>query len=199
MLVALRSPHPARLLVCFLAGGLLTCVAVGTAAALALQRSSVVTRSRPPADPVVYLAGGLAALAVAFVLRRRAPGSSKAQAAQGPSLYERALRRGAALSFVAGIVLNLVPGVFPLIALKDIAQLGYGAVWTATVVTAFYLVMFALIEVPLIGYVAAPQQTAAATERANRWLSENGRRLIVVVLEIAAAVLFVRATIAFFR
>ena len=33
------------------------------------------------------------------------------------------LERGAPLAFVAGIVLNVFPGVFPLIALKDIAEL----------------------------------------------------------------------------
>jgi hypothetical protein len=193
--VALRSPHPVRLLASFLTGGLLTSILVGTAAALALQETSLVAKSRPSADPAVYLIGGAAAMAVAILVRRRPPRTKRALKPHRPTLYERAMQRGAILSFVAGIVLNVVPGVFPLIALKDVAQLGYGAALTATVITAFYVVMFALVEVPLIGYVVAPERTKETAERASRWLTRNGRRLVAVVLEIVAAYLILRGAI----
>src|SRR5262249_54214119 len=111
-------------------------------------------------------------------------------------LYERALQRGAPLAFVAGVVLNIVPGVFPLVALKDVAQLDYGVAATAAVLTVFYIVMFAFVEVPLVAFLVAPERTTARTADFNRWLSAHGRRIAVVVLRVLGAYLVVRGFIA---
>jgi Sap-like sulfolipid-1-addressing protein len=194
--VALHAPHPARLLACFLAGGLLTCVVVGTLIVQALQRTSLVGASRPAADPAVYLGAGVLALLLALVLARRPRISSGKKKDAGPSLYERALQRGAPLAFLAGVVLNVVPGVFPFVALKDVAQLDYDVAATAAVLMVFYVVMFALVEVPLVSYLVAPERTTAMTADFNRRLSANGRRIAVVVLEVVGAYLVVRGFIA---
>jgi Sap-like sulfolipid-1-addressing protein len=194
--VALHAPHPARLLACFLAGGLLTCVVVGTLIVHALQRTSLVTGPRPAADPVVYLGAGALAFLLALFLARRSRIPSRKKKDTGPSLYERALRRGAPLAFLAGVVLNVVPGVFPFVALKDVARLGYGAGATAAILTAFYVVMFAFVEVPLVSFLVAPERTMAMTADFNRWLSAHGRRIAIVVLWIVGAYLVARGVIA---
>ena len=197
--VALQSPRPARLLAAFLVGGLLTCVVVGTLIAQALRHTKVVTATRPAADPITYLGAGVLAFVLSLVLARRphkAP--KKTTVAAKPSLYERALRRGAPLAFLAGIALNVVPGVFPLVALKDVAQLDYGARATAAILTVFYIVMFALVEVPLVAFLVAPERTAAVTADFNRRLSANGRRIVIAVLEVAGAYLVLRGLIALF-
>lgn len=198
MIVALQTPHPARVLACFLAGGLLTCVTIGTLIVLRLQDSSFVSSSRPPADPVLYLGGGLAALAVAEIVRRRAPPPDQAPAAESgkPSFYERALRKGAPLAFVAGVVLNILPGVFPLVALKDVAQLDWTATQTAAVLAGFYLIMFTLIVAPLVSFLAAPEWTATTTTAFNDWLRANTRRVVVLVLQVAGVYLLVRGVLA---
>src|SRR5262249_10208235 len=109
--VALHAPHPVRLLACFLAGGPGTCVLIVTLVAKALKQTSLVTGSRPAADPVVYLGAGVLAFLLALLLARRQHTARKKKKDAGASLYERALQRGAPLAFVAGVVLNIVPGV----------------------------------------------------------------------------------------
>ena len=194
--VALHAPHPTRLLACFLAGGLLTCVAIGTLIAQALQQTSLVTASRPTADPIVYFGAGALALVLALVVARTPSTSRRKKKGSGPPRYERALQRGAPLAFLAGVVLNVVPGVFPFVALKDVAQLEYGVAATAAVLTVFYLVMFALVEVPLLSFLVAPERTTAMTADFNRRLAANGRRIAVVVLQVVGALLILRGVIA---
>ncbi len=105
------------------------------------------------------------------------------------------LDRGAPLAFVAGIILNIVPGVFPLIALKDIAELDYGIAETVVVLLGFYAIMFAFIEVPLVGYLVAPAWTTKATQRFNLWLDRNSYGLAVGALGIVGIVMVVRGIV----
>jgi hypothetical protein len=191
VLVALQSEQPQRLLACFLAGGLLTCVVVGMAIVTLLEDTDAVSGSRPPANPIFYFGGGVAALVAATMVARRPP-RVQHESNDQPSLATRLLRRGALLAFVAGVVLNIAPGVFPFVALKDIAQLGHPAAVDLAIVVAFYLVMFAFIEVPLIGYAFAPDATARLTGEFNDWLKAHSRKLAVVVLYAAGVLLIAR-------
>jgi hypothetical protein len=190
VLVALRAPHPARLLASFLAAALLTTVTVGLVVIYALQDTALVTTSRDSFDPAVQIAVGSIAIVVALVLRRR---TASAPAEQGPApestRIERMLDRGAPLAFVAGIVLNVFPGVLPFVALKNIAELDEGVATTIALLLGFYVIMFALIEVPLVGYLFAPAWTEQATRRFNAWLRANGSRLAVGALGIAGVFL----------
>ena len=197
-LVALQAPHPTRLLASFLVGGLLTCVVIGTFLTHVLQRSDAIVAPNPTADPIVYLGAGIAAFAVAFVVARRPPKPNPKPKNDGPTLYERALQRGAPLAFLAGVALNILPGVFPLVALKDVAELGYGLGATVAVLTLFYVIMFMLIEVPLVGFLAAPERTTTMTGDFNRWLAAHSRRIVIVVLQVVGAYLLVRGVIALF-
>jgi len=192
VLVALRAPHPARLLASFLAAALLMTVTVGLVVIYALQDTALVTTSRDSFDPAVQIAVGSIAIVVALVLRRR---TASAPAEQGPApestRIERMLDRGAPLAFVAGIVLNVFPGVLPFVALKNIAELDEGVATTIALLLGFYVIMFALIEVPLVGYLFAPAWTEQATRRFNAWLRANGSRLAVGALGIAGVFLVV--------
>jgi hypothetical protein len=192
VLVSLRAPRPVRLLVSFLAAALLTTMAVGLVVIYALQSTALVSRSRDSFDPAAQITAGSIAILLALLIRRR---SSAAPAVQGPApdsgRIERMLDRGAPLAFVAGIVLNIFPGVFPLIALKDIAELDEGVATTVALVLGFYVIMFALIEVPLAGYLVAPAWTAQATQRFNVWLRENASRLAAGALVVAGLFLVI--------
>ena len=57
VIISLRTAHPPRLLVSFLAGGLLTTMTVGLIIIYALEHSSLVSRSRSTTDPAVDLGG----------------------------------------------------------------------------------------------------------------------------------------------
>ena len=193
VLVSLRAPHPVRLLVSFLAaapaddddGRRLVVI-------YALQGTALVSRSRDSFDPAAQITVGSIAILVAILVHRRTPATPAEQSPEPESgRIERMLERGAPLAFVAGIVLNIIPGVFPLIALKDIAELDAGVATTVALLLGFYVIMFALIEVPLVGYLVAPAWTDQATRRFNAWLRVNASRLAVGALAIAGVFLVI--------
>jgi hypothetical protein len=53
-----------------------------------------------------------------------------------------------------------------------------------------------LLEIPLAGYLFAPEATSAAATRFNNWLSENSGRVAIYVLYALAAYLLVRGLFA---
>ena len=166
VVLALRVPQPVRILLWFLVGGLLTTITIGLALVFALEDSSFVSGSDPPVNPVLNVAVGVVALAVALVLarRKRRPATvtkPEASDANGPGLTERAVQRGGIVAFFAGVVLNVVPGAFPVVALKDIAQLDVSDGRKVVAVVLFYVIMFAFAEVPIVAYLFAPEQNDA--------------------------------------
>jgi hypothetical protein len=48
-------------------------------------------------------------------------------------------------------------------------------------IVGFNLVMFAFTELPLLGFLLAPERTRALTEKLNEWMTRHKRTLIVVV------------------
>lgn len=186
VLISLRAPHPGRLMASFLVAGLLTTVTIGLLIIYVLKDASLTTNSDSWFGPGLEIATGVAALVCAYVLwvRRRDAKPKAAPDKTGPGRMERMLAHGAPLAFVAGIVFNVVPGVVPLVALKDIAELDYAFVETLALVLCFYVIMFMFIEIPLIGYVVAPARTARATTSFNDWLDRNGPRLGIGALAL---------------
>ena len=75
------------------------------------------------------------------------------------------------LAFLAGIVCNIIPGVVPVVALKDIAELDYAFAETLALVIGFYVIMFMFIEIPLIGYMVrtAASLVSACRTHHSRW------------------------------
>jgi Sap, sulfolipid-1-addressing protein len=197
VLISLRAPHPVRLMASFLVAGLLTTVGVGLALIYLLQDASLAAGSNSWFGPDLQIAAGVAALVAAYVLRerdRRAASSPKPKRV-GPGRMERMLDHGAPLAFLAGVLFNIVPGVVPVVALKQIADLDYPFAETLAVVFAFYVIMFAFIEIPLAGYIVAPAKTAGATERFNGWLDRNGHRLEIAVLALIGVYLIARGVL----
>ncbi len=213
VVLALRLPHPVKILVWFLLGGLLTTIAVGIAVVFALQDASFMSGSKPTVDPVIYITMGLLSLLAAFALQRRAgrertgaqasvkvetATTKDAKPAKKP-LTQRAVESGAPVAFVSGIVLNIVPGTFPIVALKDIAQLDVSDAAKVATIVVFYLIMFAFVEVPIVGYLFAPERTTASMNQFNGWLGRNGQRVGVYVLAGVGLYLIVRGIAALFR
>ena len=200
VVVALRLQNPVKILFWFLAGGLLTTVTVGIAVVFALQGSSLVSGSSPSIDPVVYITMGLLSLLAAYVLHRRraqvtAREPTEAEATpqpKKPSAAERAVNGGAGVAFVAGVVLNIVPGTFPIVGLKDISQLDAGNAAKVAAIVVFYVIMFAFIEVPLVAYHFAPERTTVGVNNFNAWLGRNGLRLAIFILGAVGLYLIAR-------
>lgn len=206
VVLALRVSHPVKILIWFLAGGLLTTVAVGIAVVFALQGASFMSGSTSTVDPVIYLTVGLLSLLAAFALLRttgKAAATSPRQSdapskSNKPPLTERAVAHGAPVAFVAGVVLNIVPGTFPIVALKDIAQVGASDAAKVVTIIVFYVIMFAFVEVPIVAYLFAPERTTTAANDFNAWLKRNGRRVAAYVLDGVGLYLTVRGIVGLF-
>ncbi len=204
VVLALNTSKPEPILAGFLAGGLLTTITVGSTIVFAFEGSSFVTGSRPPADAWVDLVVGALALLAAFVLRRtntkrkHNPPEPEAKKSKGPGWIERLVDRGAPLAFVAGILATIVPGPGPILAMKKIAELDYTTSETLAVVVTFYLIMFTFVEVPLVGFLVAPEWTKRNVTSFNAWLGKNLMRLATWALVVIGVFAIVRGLFAAF-
>ena len=119
-ILAFQAPKPERILLAFLAGGLLTTVTLGTLIVTFLDGTAFGSKSQTSAtDAVVYFVLAGVAFLCAFILGRRPRRPEQPSSTQPPgkpNLMTRVMEHGAPLAFVGGIILNIVPGVFPLIA-----------------------------------------------------------------------------------
>jgi hypothetical protein len=193
VVVALASPQPVKLLSFFLVASLLTTVTIGLVIVFVLRGSSLFSGSRPTFGPVVDLVAGAVALFAGLVVRR---GGRKEEAKHDGSTWtERTLARGAPLAFVAGVVLNVVPGVFPFVAMKNIAELDWSPAASVALVAGFYLIMFLPAEVPLGCFLVAPARTSVEVGRFNSWLARNVRLIAAVTLLVVGVYLVVRGIV----
>jgi hypothetical protein len=97
---------------------------------------------------------------------------------------------------VVGVVLTL-PGVAYLAALHDLDNLNYGTVPTILVILGFNVMLLILLEIPLIGYVVAPERTVVAVQDFRAWLSKNGLKAGIYVAAGLGVLLIVRGVIEF--
>ncbi len=190
--LAFRLERPIRILVAFLAGAFLTTVTIGIVIVFVLQGSSLTSSSRSTFRPAVYVTGGLLALAAAYAVNRT---RGRPHDPGKPSPAQRAVGGGVAVAFVAGIVLDVFPGVLPFVALAQIADLDVSSAGKVAAIVGFYLIMFAFIEVPILAYLVAPARTTAAISSFNAWLDRNGRLLATVVLAVAGVYLLVHGLV----
>lgn len=161
----------------------------------ALEGSPLVTTDQSTTDTVVDILVGALALVLAFVMwRRETPRTRDAPKKEGNSTrrIEAMLERGPGWAFVAGIVLDIAPSPFALVALVKIAEWDHPFGRTFLTVVLFYLVVFILIELPLIGSILAPRRAAERTVRFNAWLSGNWYRLAVYALAVGGAYLMAK-------
>jgi hypothetical protein len=197
VVLALRLPKPVLVLLWFLVGGLVTTIGIGLLLVFSVGSSSLMSGSQSSVNPVANIAIGLAALGVAIFLALRDHRSGPATQPEptepkAPGLTERAVQRGGIVAFFAGVVLNIVPGAFPVIALKDISQLDERDAVKAAAVVVFYVIMFAFAEVPIVAYLFAPEATTQRVGEFNAWLRRNSTRLAVSVLTAVGLYLLAR-------
>jgi hypothetical protein len=200
--VMLFLPNPKRLLIGYLLGGLLVSLTIGFVIVFAVHHSSATSTSQNSLSPALDIALGAILLVVAFVLRsermeRRRDRKKKEQEGveKGPSKVERVLGRGSArITFLVGIVLTL-PGVSYLAALHQLDDLNYGTVPTILVILGFNAMLLILLEIPLVGYVVAPERTVVAVQDFKAWLGRNGLKAGIYVAAGLGALLILRGVI----
>jgi hypothetical protein len=207
VVIALRLPHSLRILAWFWAGGMLTSVSVGAAIVFALDGTEPKSGSLPSAPWIDIVVGSLALLAAAVLQRvgARHPRQKEAQPetpkreSRTSQRIERFVQSGGPLAFAGGIVATILPAPLAIIAMADIAQLDYSVSGTVGVIIAFYVVMFTFVEVPMIGFVVAPERTKTKALAFNAWLDRNLVRLGVWALTIFGTAEIVRGIVTALR
>jgi hypothetical protein len=207
--VMLFLPSPKRLLLGYTVGALLASLTTGFVIVFAVHDSGAASTTQNAISPAADVALGLILLLVAYVLggghaerlkdrrKTRREKKGKGEAEKGPSRVEQLLGRGSArITFALGVVLTL-PGVAYLVALHDLDQLNYGTVPTILVILGFNLMLLLLIEVPLLGYVVAPERTVVEVQRFRAWLTENGQRMAIAGAAGLGALLVARGVVEF--
>ena len=114
----------------------------------------------------------------AIAERRQARKGPKEE--KGPPRWQQALSKGSArTTFVVGALLTL-PGGSYLAGLNQIEKQNLSTTATVLTVIGFNLVMLILLELPLLGFMVAPDWTPGAVERAKAWVGRNGHKAAVM-------------------
>ena len=199
--VMMLLPNPKKLMFGYLLGAYLTSITAGLLIVFSLHGTASESTAHT-LGPIEDIVVGLVALLVAFVLGtgRDAPlrqRRQEAKEAKGPkeSWPERMLGRGSArVTFAVGVLLTF-PGVSYLTALDRMAKLDAGVPETVLLVVVFCVIQQLLLEVPLLGYTFAPEQTRDRVTRFRAWLGRNGRRAGVILAAVIGTLLVVRGVI----
>ena len=161
----------------FLAGAWLTSLSIGLIAVFGLEGAGLSSSTKVSVSAGVYLGLGIVAVVVGAHFLRTQPKQKEKKKDSGPSMTQRVMSKDSTwLVFVLGIFLNM-PGVWYLIALKDIGLSDYSDAEKVLLLIAFNFVMFSFVEFPLFGFLVAPEWTKAQVDRFNAWLRRNGRHL----------------------
>ncbi len=187
--IMISRPSPRRLLLAFYVGGLIVSVTSGIVVLAAFNDGhSVLSNSASSPNPVTSITAGLASLLLSWLMasqrgaalldRWRSRHPRRREQEPGPSWAERHLdRANARVAFVVGAAINL-PGPFYLLALGDMSSGGYSSAEQLLLIVLFNAIMFMLVEVPLVGYMLRPEETAKRVASFATWLNANGLRVM---------------------
>jgi hypothetical protein len=208
--VMLLLPNPKPLMIGYLLGAYTTSITLGLVIVFTLSNSSATSTAKHTISPLEDIVVGLLAIAIAFVLRtgrdqpfqerRREKKDAKLTARREAgkpteSLPIRLLGKGdPRVTFVVGMILSF-PGVSYLAALDKINKLNPGTVPTVLLVIGFCLMQQILLELPLLGYVFAPESTQDRVNRFKTWIGLKGRTAVVIGAALIGAYLVARGVI----
>ena len=187
--VMLGRPRPARQLVAYLIGGMTFSIIIGLLIVFALRGSSLLRGPDKSTRAVIEVAAGALLIVIAAAVLsgrqvqwhpRRSRKRDTEHARQ--SLPERALGHDSLwIAWGLPVPRTAAPGAEYLAGLALLAKLNASPVANVGAILGFNVVMFALIELPLLGLALLPDRTQALTEKLNTWMTSHRRTLIVIV------------------
>jgi hypothetical protein len=208
--VMMLMPNPKRLMLGYLLGAYTTSIAAGLLIVFSLHGSSAESTSKHKISPAEDIVVGLLCVLLAWVLRtgrdqplrerrqRKKEAKLRAKREAGKpteSLPLRLLGKGdPKLTFVVGAALSY-PGVSYLDALDHIHKLDPGTLAAVALVVFFCLMQQLLLELPLLGFLFAPEGTQAAVGRFKAWAGRSGRTASVIAAALIGAWLLARGVI----
>jgi hypothetical protein len=196
--VLLGRPRPASQLRAYLVGGMGFSIAFGVVILLALHGSGALRRPSGPTSAIVEVAAGVLLMTVAVIAfsghavqwhpRRRTADHGRRPR---QSLQERALGHDSLWIAWAAGALYSAPAPYYLAGLALLAKLGQPAPINVVAIVAFNVIMFAFIELPLIGFLVAPEKTRKLAQQLNHWMTRHKRTLVGVAAGAAGTYLLV--------
>jgi hypothetical protein len=196
--VMLLLPRPKRLLLGYLLGAYTTGITVGIVIVNWLSKSSKVSTTKHTISPSIDITLGCLFLLIAIVVGTGRFGERAKKPADAPKKtprWQRTMSKGSArATFVVGVLLSF-PGASYLAALTEISKQNLNQVEIVLTVVASNLIMLILLELPLIGYVLAPEWTPAAVERLKTWMGRHAQRIIVIGATVVGAALILRGVL----
>lgn len=210
VVLILTRPHPTRLFAGFLIGGMAMSMTIGAVILAFADTSKIDTNSSSSPRPWVNIFLGLVLL---FIWRRLAtgrdlPGAERRRLRSEKKAREKAAAEAAGevekesaatrliakdspvLAIFIGAALSL-PSLWYLAALKDIDQGDYSTPAAIGMLVLFNLIMFALIEIPLIFFLVRPGEAAAMVARFDAWLRGHTHEIAMWVCGIAGVGLII--------
>jgi Sap, sulfolipid-1-addressing protein len=193
VLLILTRPEPRGLLLAFLIGGMVVSLIAGAVILVVLQDTGALAgSSKRTVSPAVDIAVGLLSLGIAVMLWRRRGRPRAERGKSQPEWLSRRMESGSPLvAFAIGVVLNL-PGIYYLAALKQISAGHYATSVDVFLVVAFNLIMFTLVEVPLIWYVVSPDGAKRRVARLDAWIHEHSSQLAMGIAGVVGVYLFAK-------
>jgi hypothetical protein len=178
----LNRPRPRLQLAAFLAGGFLMGLSVGAVVLFAL--SPRLPEAAQLTLPTVQIVIGVLALAAAATV---AATSSRPRT---PPVWLTRLYGGQSLWVAGGAGLGIaLPSVDYLAALAVIAAAGVSPATQLSALLLFNVGAFALVEIPLLAYLVAPERTRVAMTRLAYWLRARRRGKVAGLLATVGVVL----------
>jgi Sap, sulfolipid-1-addressing protein len=199
IIILLARDKPVAMLAAFMAGGMLVTFVLGLLIVFVLG-DWLSNRSQNSTSPIVDIVVGVLSLVGAAVLHRRIRERERgvvraAKKKDGPSRTQLMLNEGTPwAAFAAGLILNL-PGIWYLDALKDIADSNPSTATVIVDILVFIVIMFTLAELPLIGYMVAPEATQLRVASFQAWMSRNARTVGMWVAAVIGVYLIIKGII----
>jgi Sap, sulfolipid-1-addressing protein len=129
--------------------------------------------------------------------RRRAWREHRREKAQHkpPPRWKRVLSKGSARdTFIVGMLLSF-PGASYIAGMDQLSKQHIGTIATVIAVLAFNMIMFILLEMPLLSYAIWPASTEAGVKRFSDWLTRDGGRIALIGAAAIGVFLLARGTI----
>jgi hypothetical protein len=198
--VMLLLARPARLMLGYWLGAMMTSISLGLLIVFSFESSSTTSTTENTLSPLADIVLGGILLTLALVLasgRDQGFSERRAKRKEGkePAKWQQALSKGSArTTFVIGALLTL-PGASYIAGLHDISNLHYSTAGTVLAVIGFNLVMLILLEGPLVAFRVAPDWTPDAIDRGKAWVSRHSRKFAIYGLGGIGATLVIKGVI----
>jgi hypothetical protein len=186
--IYLGSARPRTTALCYLGGAVLMSTVVGIVVLLALRAGHFQYRNHQTPRYGLRLGLGLLILAAGAVVARRKPRPPD-PSRPGGGILSRLVSSPAPLTALVVGMLVFTPALTFIAAVQVIATARAGLPLSAVGLTMVVVINAALVWLPFLAYLAAPELTSRKLTAFNAWLLAHGRTLLMLALMVGGAVL----------